>query len=1497
MNTLKHGLAWRFCLFRLFVLSWAMLASTSIVQAAPPSSVYPDDSDMAETMLRTARANEADKQWAEAADIYTKVLQEFGARTIRLPDEVRSEKAFLEESRRWVNLREYVLALMARWPAEGRAALRERTDTQAATIWSRATDPDTAPDQARDDLARLAFSYYLSSYGDKAMERLGDIAFQAGRFQESAQWYARLARRSDAPAALPETTQIPAVHPAPTTDNAVLEAKLALALYAAGQLSKADQVALVKAFSARFPQNRGSFAGRSGLIAESLLKAMAEDQLLRVDDSSAENWPTFAGASSRNRVVGDAVGLGARQWRVSIDPITTGRANFQGMQFQGGFGRRGMMPRNLPVNPNRNQGQPLLAYHPIVVGDQVIVCNDRRVMAFNLNESARPDGSVGLLWRQEFEVAGRPQGAMIASAAPRMTLTARSGRIFARMGETGVSLEFGNRMSPSNAFLVALDLHNKGQVVWRVQGTQIPLPQPNGNDAPAMGTLEGTPVADEKRVYCVITLPGHQTSNYIAALSAETGEVAWVRYLFDAPNPFDLQAAMMGYQANHAHHLLTLAENKLFYQSDSGAVASLDPDNGQLNWLTAYPKRDGQANPGVMMTSRRDLNPAVFAEGKIYVAPSDSPHLFALDAESGSILWKSAPLPDIVHLIGVGQGNLFATGDRVWTLDAATGRIVRSWPDTGSGYEIAGRGLLAGSYLYWPTANEIHILDQKTGLRSDRGSIRLRERFQTAGGNLALGDGYLVVAGTDHLSVFTQNSKLIRRYEQMIAANPEAATPRYRLATVAESLNEPKIALNALRVALTKVKPEERLDGQSLSRLVTDRLYKLLIQEAGRTRQTETALELLKEAAEKAIDPLKKEAAMVLHASVLMEKGETATAFRELARLTARASAYEGLWSAESNYEVNLAERSRRLMLAAWSKLSDAERRSIRSEEAAELEKKIAAGINASFAPWLRSLAPGPTAARAWLAWAERLIQLDDKAAAADALAHAELQKSDEPVFVAALGRLKQSIAPGASQTVTLPTTQWLSSQNETREMMVAIDHTERSTEVLPTLSAMVLAITKTGQTELLSLNDGSPVAKAFSDLGKPLWSGVVSGRGLIFDGEKLVGLNPSSGSVYWRLPLGGPERDDWRKSPFSPPRPAVERTDQNPEKQAASANPDMDRPSGWWLIQARQGRLMVQNQEGHVWRVDPLSGRVLWHRFADASSIGFAFLAGPHVLLRDGSTVLVLDADSGAMTRSMDTGTAGSEWSREPLVWDDHRVVLSPDRLNLAMIDLNRGERVWTWQATAMQPHNGPPRFFRHADTLVAIADGETAVRLNPKNGEALWRAPLGDVDHSRDEQDVLLDEKRLYFLESQDEKGVRARALNLTDGSLAWQTSVLMAGQSWSFSKGGSGLGGILIGPENDHNRRLASGMVQVMDTAEQPLAPRQSYDPSASMVLLNPAEGVIVQRFVSPISGEDVSWSVPDWNENRLFMGGTNKARVALIKFGDPDDKSGKASGKNR
>ena len=172
--------------------------------------------------------------------------------------------------------------------------------------------------------------------------------------------------------------------------------------------------------------------------------------------------------------------------------------------------------------------------------------------------------------------------------------------------------------------------------------------------------------------------------------------------------------------------------------------------------------------------------------------------------------------PTSAHLLGVAKGRLIATGNHVWSIDAATGKVLRCWPDDQRGFEGYGRGILAGDQIYWPTRTEIHVLDQASGLRGDRPPIKLQETFHTGGGNLAVGDGYLIVAQADALVVFCQNSRLIERFREEIAREPDRASTYYRLAQVAEATGDEALALESLAQASTQASPSEVIDGMPL---------------------------------------------------------------------------------------------------------------------------------------------------------------------------------------------------------------------------------------------------------------------------------------------------------------------------------------------------------------------------------------------------------------------------------------------------------------------------------------------------------------------------------------------------------------------------------------------------------------------------------------------------------------------------------------------------------
>ena len=107
-------------------------------------------------------------------------------------------------------------------------------------------------------------------------------------------------------------------------------------------------------------------------------------------------------------------------------------------------------------------------------------------------------------------------------------------------------------------------------------------------------------------------------------------------------------------------------------------------------------------------------SPVVSSGGRLFVAPADGDRVYALDPESGRVLWQTGPTigarilgacPRAAHRHGrwAGQGDLGTVrGDRTlsvaWWLDPAAGIL---------GY---GQGFVTEDIIVWPTRSDFVLL-------------------------------------------------------------------------------------------------------------------------------------------------------------------------------------------------------------------------------------------------------------------------------------------------------------------------------------------------------------------------------------------------------------------------------------------------------------------------------------------------------------------------------------------------------------------------------------------------------------------------------------------------------------------------------------------------------------------------------------------------------------------------------------------------------------------
>jgi hypothetical protein len=190
---------------------------------------------------------------------------------------------------------------------------------------------------------------FCSSWGDGALELLGDLAFQDGRFGEARAMYNRLvADRAGEPLVL--------VHPDPSVDLARVAAKKLLCQAAADE--KPPGPTELDLYTRRQPSAAGSLAGRKGSCAQILAQCLTTDHLTARSQPDSR-WPTFAGSLHRTEVVAGPIGVGSLQRRIEIERVSV---NSRPPYFHGGRSAENAPPERLLAVPDDGADVPQARY-------------------------------------------------------------------------------------------------------------------------------------------------------------------------------------------------------------------------------------------------------------------------------------------------------------------------------------------------------------------------------------------------------------------------------------------------------------------------------------------------------------------------------------------------------------------------------------------------------------------------------------------------------------------------------------------------------------------------------------------------------------------------------------------------------------------------------------------------------------------------------------------------------------------------------------------------------------------------------------------------------------------------------------------------------------------------------------------------------------------------------------------------------------------------------
>jgi outer membrane protein assembly factor BamB len=660
---------------------------------------------------------EQQRRWPEAVEAYLRIVDDAGDDLVPSDD-----PRLVLPARRVVHRR-----LASRSQLLG--PYRERVEGRARQLLDRGrADRDPQP------LLELLDQFFCSRSAEAALHLLGDLACERGDFDAARTYWQLL---------LPATGR-EFTYPDPQGDPALVRAKLVLARLLAGEREEA--VVEFRAFRKQHPKAEGYLAGRQGALVATLQALFdAADVAVRRPSPEPPHPPTtFAADAARTGLVAGLLPPDAP--RQKYKPIALPDAPLpppQGRVVQ------------VPLVRTRD-----LAFYPVVAFGHVLVADHRRISAYDLATGRLAPGQFDLVQtgldlqfkgdairRADF---GRMDPAFTDRHDARYTLTVDGDRVYARLGFPDISSEPEIAVSR----LVCLPWQASAEGGGFGKRKWILPAMKDANDPVTF--FEGTPVVHEGRLYVGVTrFENNRATTAVACYDADdprSGPI-WQQDVGESG-----PATGRRYRA----HLLTVAQGMVVCATHAGAVVALDAGTGRRVWAVRYPSRGTMTAIGE--PSPRDLTPAVAADGRIFVAPADHDRVLGLDGRTGTILWESATI-EVAHLLGVANDWLvcqlggYVSG--LTALNVATGRPA-AW-----GYQRAGakdgapfgRGFLVQDRVVWPT--------RRTGVQQLQWNgdlVRQPVAFMgegtvpggrpgLPGGNLAYGDGCLVVATADKLHI------------------------------------------------------------------------------------------------------------------------------------------------------------------------------------------------------------------------------------------------------------------------------------------------------------------------------------------------------------------------------------------------------------------------------------------------------------------------------------------------------------------------------------------------------------------------------------------------------------------------------------------------------------------------------------------------------------------------------------------------------------------------
>ena len=776
----------------------AQPTADSVAAADAPNGVYVRDSAVAQEKLALAQRMERLKEWDKSADVYQEVLTQYAGRLTPSGTDSRNRV------NRYTNVQQSVQDKLSKWPAEGRAVYVARFGPAADALLAKALKPDGSADDAA--LHQVLSTYFITPAAKTAGLRLAADYFEAGEFSAAAWVGQRLLDQ----------------HPDLGADRAPLAFRTALAQHLAGNAAAAD--ALLAHLKTSAPNAAATVAGAANT---DLATALATDLKTAPPAAAAlspDSWPMPFGDPARDRIPPDANALGlARLYGVDLKPSTPKAVpanNVAELQSQ----------RHAAADQGVNTG-----ILPAVDGGQLFFQDNARVYALDLESGLPLPG-----WSVTYPDTNGTYAIDAWSTPPGRTLAvALTGdSVLALLGQPDqIAAQLTGASGDGEKQLACLD-RATGKKKWAARLDNLPVAKEDLGlkNLEMVGSPLPLPDVGGGRVYVLArgSTNGQFQDSYLVCFNLADGSFQWAAYLASSAivrNDFQPDDGPSSDGGGH----LAYAGGRVYACTNLGGVAAVDAYGGTIDWLALYPRPEPDVQRRFMPGRRRftpmpdayKANPVVVEGGRVFVLPDDGTDALVLDAATGAELKRidlgaldggSGPMqrdqPETLLAVD-GERLVVASDSRVYVVNwpaykPGADRIDylfgvnagyfepgETGPNSGA---IRGRAFVTDTAIYTPTVGGLKKLTLKAAREEDLAGGAWAEG-EGPGNVLVLGgrqSGYLIVAGPNRVSLYTDPTTIRKKLDAAVAAAPAEAGPRLKYAEVMFTSGQPSVAADKL---------------------------------------------------------------------------------------------------------------------------------------------------------------------------------------------------------------------------------------------------------------------------------------------------------------------------------------------------------------------------------------------------------------------------------------------------------------------------------------------------------------------------------------------------------------------------------------------------------------------------------------------------------------------------------------------------------------------------